>query len=232
METDERIYTVIIGDISGSKQLSGEHRYQTQLFIKSAIVQINEQFHSVIEAPLTITKGDEFQGLLPDLADAFQIILSLERLTFPIQMRFGIGEGRVLRMGGRLPIEMDGPAFHRANTALQCAKKKKMNWCLNSGNDETDNLINVIFKLMTAIKSRWSERHYRLYWNYKDLGTYKEVATLEKVTPQAICDMLKNIRALDVKCAEETLMKFFTEHHLSPYRPSVPSPESEVEKLR
>lgn len=202
------IYTVIIGDICGSRQLSGEKRYQTQLFIKSALVQINEQFQKTLEAPLTLTKGDEFQGLLPSLHHALQIILYMERTTFPVKLRFGIGEGEVFKMGGKLPIEMDGPAFHQASYALQMAKKKKMYYYLRSLNENYDVLINTVFRLMTGIKSRWNERHYRLYWSYKDLGTYKEVAARENVSPQAIYDTLRNIRALDIKFAEENLADF------------------------
>lgn len=209
MTKDEATYTVIIGDISGSKQLTGEHRFQTQLFIKSAILQINEEFGSLIEAPLTITKGDEFQGLFADLSGAFKIALALERLIFPVQVRFGFGVGQIYKMGGRLPIEMDGPAFHNSNAALQYAKKKKICSSLDSGHPEVDILVNTIFKLITAIKYRWNERHYKLYWKYNDLGTYRKVAELENITPQAVCDALKNIRAMDVKSAEESLLDFF-----------------------
>ncbi len=200
---------MIIGDISGSKQLSSKHRYQTQLFIKSAIVQINEEYEEIIEAPLTITKGDEFQGLFLDLSNAFKIALALERLIFPVQVKFGFGIGPVYKMGGRLPIEMDGPAFHHSNAALQYAKKKKICSALRSNIPEVDILVNTIFKLISAIKHRWNERHYKLFWRYKDLGTYRKVADLENITPQAVCDILKNIRALDVKSAEEDLFKFF-----------------------
>jgi len=206
---EQNNYTVIIGDICGSRQLPGDRRYQTQLFIKSAIIQINEQFRDVIEAPLTITKGDEFQALLPDIYQAQKIIFYLEKITIPIQLRFGIGEGEVYKMGGKLPIEMDGPAFHKANEALKIAKRKKFYYYLVSDERREDVLVNAIFKLLTGIKSRWSERHYRFYWHYKEMGTYKEVATLENITPQTVCDTLKNIRALEVKFAEESLLEYF-----------------------
>ena len=209
MTKDDAIYTVIIGDISGSKQLTGKHRFQTQLFIKSAILQTNEEFSSIIETPLTITKGDEFQGLFSDLSRAFKIALALERLIFPVQVKFGFGVGQVYKMGGRLPIEMDGPAFHNSNAALQYAKKRKICSTLNSNHPEIDILVNTIFKLITALKYRWNERHYKLYWKYNDLGTYRKVAELENITPQAVCDVLKNIRAMDVKSAEESLFEFF-----------------------
>lgn len=227
MINDEKIYTVIIGDISRSRQLSGKHRFQTQLFIKSAIVQINEEHEKMMEAPLTITKGDEFQGLFSDLSSAFKIALALERLIFPVQVRFGFGTGQIFKMGGRLPIEMDGPAFHNSNTALQHAKKRKICSSLKSNHPDIDILVNTIFKLITGLKNRWNERHYKLYWNYQDLGTYRKVADLENITPQAVCDTLQNIRALDVKSAEENLFNFFDSIYpkLSHSEPLVPKEE-------
>ncbi len=206
MENGE-IFTVIIGDISGSKRLNGMDRYQTQLFVKSAVVQINEQFRGQIEAPMTITKGDEFQGLIKSPGYAYEIIQALQRMIFPTQIRYGLGIGNIYRMGGVLPIEMDGPAFHRANQALNNAKKRKTGIWLSSEDEVRDQMVNTIFSLITAIKSRWNERHYKLYWSYQDLGTYREVAKLENVTPQAICDVLKNSRATDIISAEKNLME-------------------------
>jgi hypothetical protein len=202
---DSQIYTVIIGDISGSKQLNGTDRYQTQLFLKSAIVQINEEFNSYLEAPTTLTKGDEFQALIDEPRNAYEIIQSLQKMVFPMGLRFGIGVGSIYRMGGTLPIEMDGPAFHRANRALGLAKKHKTCLWLVSKNDHLDPLLNTIFQLISSIKLKWNERHYQLYWDYLELGTYKKVALRKKVTPQAICDVLNNSRATDVIQAEKNV---------------------------
>ncbi|RMG67745.1 MAG: hypothetical protein D6715_04025 [Calditrichaeota bacterium] len=210
MESAQQNYVVLIGDISGSRQLTGRNRYQSQLYVKSAIVQINEQFRGQLEAPLTISKGDEFQGLLTQLQPALEIMLYMEKLTFPVPLRFGIGVGPVYKMGGSLPIEMDGPAFHRANAALNLAKKKKVAYRIETPWPEEDQILNVVFRLMSAIKSRWNERHFRLFWAYKEFGTYREVAQLEGITPQAVCDALKNCRALDVRAAEEDLLAYLS----------------------
>jgi hypothetical protein len=208
---ESRDYTVIIGDISGSKRLNGMDRYQTQLFVKSGIVQINEEFETSMEAPATMTKGDEFQALVANPADAYQIIQVIQKMVFPICIRYGIGVGTVYRMGGVLPIEMDGPAFHRANRALSFAKKQKTNLWLVTESGDFDLLVNTIFSLISAIKSRWNERHYKLYWDYQEMGTYKQVAEKENVTPQAIFDVLKNTRATDVISAEGNLRKFLND---------------------
>ncbi len=232
METDHRNYAVIIADVSGSKQLSGKNRYQTQLFLKSAIVQINEQFADYIEAPFTITKGDEFQGLLVDMCHAYEIVLAFEKVLFPVKLRFGMGVGHIYRMGGKLPIEMDGPAFHRANAALNRAKKKKVSYFLITDNEQIDLLVNTSFQLIHAIKSRWNQRIFRLYWRYKDLGTYREVAAVEKITPQAVCDALKTNRATDVKSAEENLLAFFAEYPLCLNHGEALPSEEEVDPFR
>jgi hypothetical protein len=211
---DSQNYTVIIGDISGSKQLNGTDRYQTQLFLKSAIVQINEEFNSYLEAPTTLTKGDEFQALINEPRNAYEIIHTLQKMVFPMGLRFGIGVGSIYRMGGTLPIEMDGPAFHQANRALELAKKHKTCLWLISGDDQLDPLINTIFQLISSIKLKWNERHYQLYWDYLELGTYKKVALRKKVTPQAICDVLNNSRATDVIQAEKNIRKVLDKYPL------------------
>lgn len=207
-------YTVIIGDISGSKRLNGLDRYQTQLFIKSAIVQINEEFESFLDAPATITKGDEFQALVDTVGHAYQIIQIIQRMVFPVSVRYGMGIGLIYKMGGKLPIEMDGPAFHRANSALALAKKRKSCIWFNSDNPNLDSLLNTVFLLITSIKSKWNERHYQLYWDYLELGTYKKVAEKQNVTPQAICDVLKNNRAIDVIEAEKNVTEVLQRYQL------------------
>jgi len=202
---DSKMYTVIIGDISGSRKLNGTDRYQTQLFLKSAIVQINEEFNSCLDAPTTLTKGDEFQALISKPLYAYEIFHALQRMVFPMGLRFGMGLGSIYRMGGRLPIEMDGPAFHRANRALGLAKKHKTNLWFISETEFFDSLVNTVFQLISSIKSKWNDRHFQLYWDYLELGTYKMVAERKNVTPQAICDVLKNSRAIDVIEAEKNI---------------------------
>lgn len=205
-------FAVIIADIKGSKKMEDRERYEWQLFLKSAIVQINEKYADTIEAPFMITKGDEFQGVLKSLTVVNHIMSSFERLLFPLILRYGVGFGTIQKMGSNIPIEMDGPAFHRANAALSLAKKKKHVVHFNSGNNHFDLNINTIFSLLYAIKNRWSEINYKRYWKYKDLGTYDRVAEQEGVSPQAVWDSLRNANAIDVINAEQALNDILIEH--------------------
>ena len=202
---------VIIADVRGSKKMANDERYEGQLFLKSAIIQINENFSDFIEAPFMITRGDEFQGVTKNMEVALKIMLEFERLLFPLMLRYGIGKGEIQKMGSKIPIEMDGPAFHRANEAVNQAKKKKLFLACKSDNAQNDLLINNIFLLMNSIKSRWNQNNYERYWNYKSLGTFEKVAKKENVSPQAIWDSMQNMRALDVIHVEMELLKYFKE---------------------
>lgn len=198
-------YAVIIADIKGSKKMKAMERHEWQLFLKSAIVQINENWKEVVEAPFMITKGDEFQGVLNNTIEAHAIVIEFERLLTPLEMRYGIGLGSIQKMGANIPIEMDGPAFHRANTALNAAKKNKKHIHFNSGTNTLDMYINTLYGLIYAIKRKWSATTVSRYWKYKELGTYEKVADIEGVTAQAVWDSLRNASAMDVIAAEETI---------------------------
>jgi len=207
--SDEAV--VIIADVRGSRKMARDERYEGQLYLKSAIIQVNENFAHLIEAPFMITRGDEFQGILLDLEHAFNTMLEFERLLFPLQLRYGIGKGVIQKMGSKIPIEMDGPAFHRATEALNQVKKKKQFFLCKTDNNQADLLINTILSLMCAIKSRWNEVTFNRYWKYKEQGTFERVAQQENVTPQAIWDSMHNMRVMEIIEAETNLTKYLKE---------------------
>jgi hypothetical protein len=204
---------VIIADVCGSRKMGSDERYEGQLYLKSAIIQINENFKASIEAPFMITRGDEFQGVLKNMKAAFEIMLEFERLLFPLNLRYGIGKGFINKMGSTVTLEMDGPAFHLARAALtQIKSKKRYIFCL-TGDESFDLLVNSIFLLIDAIKSRWNDTIFKRYWKYKELGTFKKVAQYEKVSTQAIWDSMHNMRTLEILHAEKNLIEFFSENN-------------------
>lgn len=208
-------YTVIIADIKGSRKMRAYERYEWQLFLKSAIVQINEDCADAIEAQFMITKGDEFQGVLKNLSDVHRIMIKFERLTFPLILHYGVGFGVIQKMGSNIPIEMDGQAFHRANAALNKAKKKKYTVYINTDNPGFDLTVNAIYQLIYAIKGRWSETNFNRYWKYKEMGTYEKVAQQEGVSTQAVWDSLHNSNAIDVINAENALDDILCEQNVT-----------------
>lgn len=204
-------FAVIIADIKASRKMSDHERWEGQLFLKSAIVQINETYTAFIEAPFMITKGDEFQGVLKDLTVVHELMDKFEQLVHPLDLRFGIGHGKIYKMGSRIPIEMDGPAFHHANAALNFAKKKKLQVRFQTDQAPFDLQMNTIYRLVQSIKRGWNTRNYKRYWKYKELGTFQKVAEREGVSVQAVWESLYGCGALDVLQAEKAIRQMLQE---------------------
>lgn len=85
------MYAVLMGDIVGSERarsLKAVHRA-----FNKAIDSANERYAPRIASPLTITLGDEFQGLLRSLADAWRVatVLRIRLLVATVACRFVIG---------------------------------------------------------------------------------------------------------------------------------------------
>ncbi len=194
-----------MGDLKGSRNLDAKGRHQAQLFLKSTLVQINENYKNTIEAPFMISKGDEFQAVLIEPKDALDIIYELERLLFPLGFRFGMGIGGIHKMGGKLPIEMDGPAFHRASASINYAKKKKKNIIIESGNKLMDDLLNQTFSLIQAIKSRWKKNHYSYFWDYKEMKNIKQMAEFRHISSQAVSEQIKKLHIKEIRHSEEII---------------------------
>ena len=202
-------YVVINADIKASRSLRDYERYEWQLFLKSAIVQINENYHKAIDAPFMITKGDEFQGVIKRLDRVNQIMLDFEHLLYPQRLRFGVGFGAIQKMGSNVSIEMDGPAFHLASAGLTKVKKEKGTVHIDTQCTTFDLSLNSIYKLAYLIKNRWSNVHYKRYWRYKELGTCKLVAREARVSTQAVWDSLHSSGALELIKVENCIERLF-----------------------
>ncbi|GAB4170398.1 MAG: SatD family protein [Calditrichia bacterium] len=203
---------VIMGDLQGSRKLDSEERYKAQLFLKLTLAQINENYSEYVEAPFMITKGDEFQGVLTNISVAFDILLDLERLLYPLYFRFGMGMGLIHKMGGTLPIEMDGPAFHLANKALKKAKQIKQNIIIYSGNEFVDQLVNQILILVYSIKKQWKEDYFQYYWQYKELKSIKKIAEYRNISAQAVSSAIQRLHIKEIYSAEETTKNLLCNH--------------------
>src|SRR5690349_14705463 len=88
-------YAVLMGDIVGSQRASSVKTVHRAF--NKAIDRANAAHADRIASPLTITLGDEFQGLLTACAHAWDVAvaLRLELLVVGIPCRFVVGIARL-----------------------------------------------------------------------------------------------------------------------------------------
>ncbi len=110
----------IIGDVIASRD-SGD-REKLQQHLVAAMGDLNDSGRAL--QPLTMTVGDEFQGLYGDLSAAFETALHLRLLLLPsVDVRVGIGWGELTLVPADPPFGQDGPAWWRAREAVDAVKR-------------------------------------------------------------------------------------------------------------
>ena len=103
------------------------------------------------------------------------IIGEIEREMYPIEIRFGIGIGRITtNINKKMALGADGPGYHKARNAIEYLKENEkrkqavaadIRLEVESDNQSTTLMINTILELMTAIKTSWSSRQRELIWD-------------------------------------------------------------------
>lgn len=170
----QKEYIAIIGDIHDSRL--DKNRKETQNALKKCLNQMNTTYTDYIVSPFTISLGDSFQVLLHLNTPFIDMIASIEFCMAPMHLRYGIGIGEIQTDLDRENSQLnDGPAYHRARQTLQWIEENEEKYASPKTNmmlltDESltanDQLINSIFSLNTAIKSKWTPRQNEIIKTY------------------------------------------------------------------
>lgn len=175
-------YVGLIGDVVESKKIPFQERINFQENLQKDLEYFNELYKNQIAAKLTITLGDEFQGLFLEATPIFELITYLS-VKYPYKIRYGIGIGTLYTniVEGQA-IGSDGPVWWNARSSLQDLKKvtNKDNTVLIKGiNDKSlEELLNISLTL-SNFTSKWTKtqknliefiiRNYRLTNNFKQI---------------------------------------------------------------
>lgn len=171
---------------------SGE-KDQNQLMIdfKELVHEINEAYKKQIISPLTITLGDEFQGIVKDLVASAEIIIALEesiihkKLNF--QLRYVLNQGEIeTPINNHIAYEMLGSGLTDARFELNNLKKEKSRFGISIENKLQSDVLNNAFKIFDNIVQKWDLRSdYELVSNFIKFKDYKIIAeTMNKTRSQ------------------------------------------------
>ncbi|GFZ33756.1 hypothetical protein CSC2_42820 [Clostridium zeae] len=117
------IYSVINMDIVGSREIEGRAVIQEEL--KQYFRQLYIENRHLLVAPITFTLGDEWQIVLKDPKESYNMFLKIKDflLNRNINCYCGVGIGSISTEESEDTREMDGKAFIYARKALMCAKE-------------------------------------------------------------------------------------------------------------
>jgi len=188
-EKGVRGYLAVIGDIRRSRETTNRARLQKQ--VETGLQKANALLKGKLASRFVITLGDEFQGLLIHPESAMEALISLEAVMAGIEIRYGLGWGRLDTALRRDAIGMDGPCFHAARNALVSGKKLDR-WVTVSGwSPERDEVLNGIFSLMGAVRAGWTPTQAATVALMRKATTQMEVAERRNVAVSAVNKALK-----------------------------------------
>jgi hypothetical protein len=158
----EKRWGVIVADVVGSTRTRDLRSVLGARLRRVTAAHLHEKR---IRLPYAVTAGDEFQTVAHDLGQIPGLLFDLRRRMRPLQLRIGIGIGRI---HGHLrpPVnQLGGQAFEFARTAIGETKAGRQHsgkiTRFHSENEEFDLVANLIYNLHDALVGHLSEKQWR-----------------------------------------------------------------------
>ncbi|MCE7057629.1 SatD family protein [Algoriphagus sp. AGSA1] len=186
---------IIMGDVVNS---SNADQIALQKNFAQLIKMINESFKEELASPLTITLGDEFQGIVKSPEDVAFVLVALEeyrwRLELPILMRYSVTLGEIdTEINPVIAYGMLGSGLMEAREALVEMKSAEDRLVLN-GDFPRKRQMALSLNLLLELQEQWKWKDRDIingYFLYKD---YKKVA---EVLGKDISLMWRRFKSLD-----------------------------------
>jgi SatD family (SatD) len=187
---------VLMADIQDS---SSKNSIIIMNFFRQIVDEINAVFKKSIDSPLTITLGDEFQGVIKNVPNAISIIYYIEELivknNIDFKLRYVINEGKIdTKINPIRSYEMLGQGLTDARNQLNELKKTKSRFFISLTNEPKNIILNESFVVFQNIIDDWNiKKDQEILAHFIDLEDYKKVALAVNKDKSQIWKRNKNL---------------------------------------
>lgn len=198
---NNRLYTVITGDIVGSSRLTASQRSHLLSVMKSSFKTIKDILPDGIRAPFEIHRGDSFQGVLskPEAALRVAIVIraglrhgfETKQRRYALDARIAVGIGPIDFLPAGRGSEGDGEAFRRSGPTLD-GMKGDQRLLIRTPWQAVDAELDIECALLDALVNRWSaEQSQAILGQIRGL-TQEEAAREFGISQPAVRQRLKS----------------------------------------
>jgi hypothetical protein len=199
---NSEVFGALIGDVVESRRHANRARLQREL--ERVLDGVNRRSGRALAAPLSLTAGDEVQGLFREPAAVVDAVVEIADAVFPARLLYGLGFGALETDLGPDPALLDGPCFHRARAALGEARGLGA-WLVTHGlGDREDLVVTALFRLLGELRSRWTSIQ-AVHVAQARRHSQKEVAERLGKAESTISESLKAAGFQTVLAGEEAL---------------------------
>ena len=180
MAKKSNIYPILMGDVVSSSTFDGEILRKQ---LKSLVESSNKDFKANILSPLTITLGDEFQGVLESKSTGIDLLFHFEETVLKNEFNFKLHY--VLLMGEieteinpKIAHEMLGSGLSEARELLSTKKRDRKRFKFKLQNKEQTDQLYRIFEVLDAIILNWKKEDYLIIYDMIQNENDSEVGEL------------------------------------------------------
>lgn len=192
-----RSFAVLMGDLVGSERarsVKAVHRT-----FNDAIDSANKRYSESIASPLTITLGDEFQGLLRTLLNAWSVAsdLRLSLLLANVSCRFVIGTTQLeTPVNPKQAWNMMGSGLAAARDKLNDKRTSNAYRFSLPGEPILESLLDAVGDSLTEVELGWTATQLEYYSKVRDgARTNAKTARSLGVTPRSLYKVLHAARS-------------------------------------
>lgn len=173
---------------------------------------INEKYEENILSPLTITLGDEFQGVINNLTSAVKILIDLEEFVilnnFDFKLRYVIFYGEIeTQINHKVAYEMLGNGLTYARKLITKMKSDGARFLIDVGSSKENILLNNSFNIYQNIVDKWNiEKDFILISNLIKYRDYKIVSEIMKKERSLIWKREKNLNISSYNSVKEIIL--------------------------
>lgn len=157
--TGSKFHAIVMGDLVQSERFARMDLLHAAF--NDAVQSQNRVHASALASPLTITLGDEFQGLATTLAQAVPIIRNLRfhLMADTIDCRFVVGQAEVrTEINPDRAWNMMGPGLARAREVLNEKSARTMYRFSLPGHPVLETLLDALGAGLTLIERGWTDQ--------------------------------------------------------------------------
>jgi hypothetical protein len=190
-------YVIIMADIINSGKKNPK---KLMTSFQNVVDEVNKESKSLLLSPITITLGDEFQGIASNVQSAIRLLFSLQEKIIKsdarFKLRYVIVEGAIdTPINEKIAYGMLGEGLTKARKLLETSKTESENYHFElKDTKKSEALANSLF-LYQSIVDGWNlVRDEELIVEFIELDDYKKVAEKLGKTRSQIWKRRKSLR--------------------------------------
>jgi hypothetical protein len=180
MPKKQHSYPIFMGDVVNSSDYDGEVLSKG---LKELVESTNKKFGKAILSPLTITLGDEFQGILSSVSTGIDLLFHLEEELLKTEPDFKLHYVLLLgeietEINPDIAYEMMGKGLTEARKMLSSKKRNRKRFRFKLQNKEQTEQLSRIFEVLDTIILNWKKEDYPLILDMINNDNNSEVGEL------------------------------------------------------